>query len=97
MTLTVTSEPLGVTIGTNETIIVNELTYIKKFIVSVADSAGVAKPDVNVVVSLDLPNYRKGQYVIVGTAWDKNGPPSDRRPGDLRQRGHQPQRGARER
>ena len=75
VSLTVTAEPLGVTIGTNETIIVNELTYIKKFIVSVADSAGVAKPDVNVVVSLDLPNYRKGQYVIVGTAWAKNGPP----------------------
>ena len=75
VTLTVTSEPLGVTIGTNETIIVNELTYIKKFIVSVSDSAGVAKPDVNVVVSLDLPNYRKGQYVISGSAWVKNGPP----------------------
>jgi len=75
VSLTVTSEPLGVTIGTNETIIVNELTYIKKFIVSVADSAGVAKPDVNVVVSLDLPNYRKGKYVIIGTAWEKNGPP----------------------
>jgi len=73
--LTVTSEPLGVTIGTNEQIIVNELTYIKKFIVSVADSAGVAKPDVNIVVSLDLPNYRKGQYVIAGTAWVKNGAP----------------------
>ncbi len=75
VTLTVTSEPLGVTIGTNELIIVNELTYIKKFVVSVSDSAGVAKPDVNIVVSLDLPNYRKGRYVIAGTAWIKNGPP----------------------
>jgi len=75
VTLTVTSEPLGVTIGTNELIIVNELTYQKKFVVSVSDSAGVAKPDVNIVVSLDLPNYRKGQYVISGTAWVKNGPP----------------------
>lgn len=75
VTLTVTSEPLGVTIGTNELIIVNELTYQKKFVVSVSDSAGVAKPDVNVVVSLDLPNYRKGQYVISGTAWVKNGAP----------------------
>ena len=75
VSLTVTSEPLGVTIGTNETIIVNELTYVKKFIVSVADSAGVAKPDVNIVVSLDLPNYRKGQYVIAGSAWVKNGAP----------------------
>ncbi|MEO8311449.1 MAG: Ig-like domain-containing protein [Caldimonas sp.] len=71
VTLTVTSEPLGVTIGTNELIIVNELTYQKKFVVSVSDSAGVAKPDVNIVVSLDLPNYRKGQYVISGSKWVK--------------------------
>ena len=43
VTLTVTSEPLGVSIGTNELIIVNELTYVKKFVVSVVDAAGVAK------------------------------------------------------
>lgn len=73
VTLTVTSEPLGVTIGTNEQIIVNELTYVKKFIVSVADSAGNAKPDVNLVVSLDLPNYRKGYYALVGSKWTKQG------------------------
>lgn len=69
--LTVTSEPLGVTIGTNELIIVNELTYVKKFVVSVSDSAGVAKPDVNLVVSLDLPNYRKGFYTPGTTKWIK--------------------------
>ena len=74
MTLTVTSEPLGVTIGTNELIIVNELTYQKKFVVSVSDSAGVAKPDVNIVVSLDLPNYRKGQYTTAGSAWVSGSP-----------------------
>ena len=75
-TLTVTSEPLGVTIGTNELIIVNELTYVKKFVVSVSDSAGVAKPDINLVVSIDLPNYRKGFYVVdAGTGkWAKAGP-----------------------
>lgn len=74
VTLTVTSEPLGVTIGTNELIIVNELTYVKKFVVSVSDSAGVAKPDVNLVVSIDLPNYRKGFYTK-GTSggWVKAG------------------------
>ena len=72
VTLTVTSEPLGVTIGTNELVIVNELTYIKKFVISVADSAGVAKPDVNLVVSIDLPNYRKGFYTPGQTAWIKN-------------------------
>lgn len=71
-TLTVTSEPLGISIGTNEQIIVNELTYVKKFIVSVVDSAGVAKPDVNLVVSLDLKQYRKGFYVLSGDVWAKS-------------------------
>lgn len=73
VTLTVTSEPLGVSIGTNELIIVNELTYMKKFVVSVVDSAGVAKPDVNITVSVDLPQYRKGYYVLVGDHWEKAG------------------------
>ena len=73
MTLTVTAEPLGVTIGTNELIMVNELTYVKKFIVSVSDAAGVAKPDVNLVVSLDLPTYRKGFYDKNATKWVKQG------------------------
>lgn len=74
--LTVTAEPLGVTIGTNELVIVNELTYVKKYVVSVADSAGNAKPDVNLVVSIDLPNYRKGKYAPGASAWVKVGPPS---------------------
>lgn len=69
VTLTVTSEPLGVSIGTNDTIIVNELTYAKKFIVSVVDAAGVAKADVNLVASLDLPAYRKGFYTRPGEKW----------------------------
>jgi len=75
VTLTVTSEPLGVSIGTNELIIVNELTYVKKFIVSVVDAAGVAKPDVNLVVSVDLPQYRKGFYAVppLGDTWTKTG------------------------
>jgi hypothetical protein len=70
-TLTVTAEPLGVSIGTNELIIVNELTYMKKFLVSVVDSAGRALPDVDLVVSLDLTDYRKGFYALVGDAWAK--------------------------
>ncbi len=73
VTLTVTSEPLGVSIGTNELIIVNELTYVKKFVVSVVDAAGVAKPDVGLVVSVDLPLYRKGYYVLAGDHWEKAG------------------------
>lgn len=70
-TLTVVNEPLGVSIGTNELIIVNELTYVKKMVVTVVDAAGVAKPDVNLSVSVDLPRYRKGYYTLVGDAWTK--------------------------
>jgi hypothetical protein len=72
-TLTVTSEALGVSIGTNEFVIVKSLTYVKEFIVTVVDSAGVAKADVNLNVSLDLPNYRKGEMAGPG-GWQKVGP-----------------------
>ncbi|MDP2005917.1 MAG: Ig-like domain-containing protein [Rubrivivax sp.] len=71
--LTLVSEPLGVSIGTNETIVVGDLTYTKRFLVSVADSAGNAKADVALSVSLDLPQYRKGFYAVVGDSWVKQG------------------------
>ena len=71
VTMTVSAEPLGVSIGTNELIIVNELTYAKKFVVSVADSAGNALQDVNLVVSLDLLNFRKGEYLAGAGSWVK--------------------------
>ncbi len=71
VTLSVTAEPLGVSIGTNELIIedANTLTYTKKYIVSVTDSAGLAKSDVAISASVDLPRYRKGFYFLppVGT------------------------------
>ena len=78
VTLTVTSEPLGVTIGTNGLIIIKNLTYVKEYVVSVVDSAGVAKADVNLVASIDLPRYRKG-YLEISTVngvlgWNKVGP-----------------------
>lgn len=72
-TLTVTSEPLNVTIGTNALIVVDTLTYTKQFNISVVDSSGAAKPDVNLVVSVDLPNYRKGYYQAGTAAWFKPG------------------------
>lgn len=72
-TLTVTSEPLSVTIGTNALIIANTLTYTKQFVVTVVDSSGAAKPDVNIVASVDLPSYRKGEYGVGATAWGKLG------------------------
>lgn len=70
--LTVVSEPLGVSIGTNETITVDELTYTKRFLISVADSAGNAKADVALSASLDLPQYRKGFYAVSGGRWVRN-------------------------
>ncbi|HEY6132791.1 MAG TPA: carboxypeptidase-like regulatory domain-containing protein [Rubrivivax sp.] len=73
VTLTVTDEPVDISIGTNELIIVNELTYVKKFIVTVVDAAGNAKPDVGLVVSVDLLQYRKGFYTLVGDSWAKAG------------------------
>lgn len=71
--VTVSSEPLSVTIGTNDKIIVNELTYTKRFNVVVVDAAGNVVPDVSLVASIDLPFYRKGQYGIGGTPqrWGK--------------------------
>lgn len=69
--MTVASEPLGVSIGTNELIVVGELTYTKRFLVSVADSAGNAKADVGLSVSLDMPRFRKGFYTLVGDNWVK--------------------------
>lgn len=68
-TLTVVSEPLGVSIGTNELIVTQELTYTKRLLVTVADSARNALADVALSVSLDLPQYRKGFWTIVGTRW----------------------------
>ena len=69
--LTVVDAPLGVSIGTNELIVVADLTYTKQFLVSVADSAGNAKADVALSVSLDLPQFRKGFYTVQGPAWAK--------------------------
>lgn len=69
--LTVAAEPLGVSIGTNELITVGELTYTKRFLVSVADSAGNAKSDVGLSVSLDMRRFRKGFYTLVGDKWVK--------------------------
>jgi hypothetical protein len=71
-TLTVTSEALGVSIGTNEFVETTDpsnLTYAKRYLISVVDSAGVAKPDVAVSVSLDLPYFLTGSWVVANNAW----------------------------
>ena len=65
-TLTVTNEPLGVTIGTNELIEEGEarLTYIKRFVVLVVDSSGKAMANVEITPSIDLTRFGKGAYEI---------------------------------
>jgi len=67
--LTVAAAPLGVSIGTNNVVIETELTYIKKFVITVVDSAGQAMAGVDVAASVDLQEYRKGVYG--GTPWAK--------------------------
>jgi hypothetical protein len=73
-TLTVVSEALAVTIGTDNTISTGTggLTYVKKFVVLVVDSSGQAKPDVQLAASIDLLRYIKGWYDGPG-AWNRDG------------------------
>lgn len=67
-TITVASDPLSVTIGSNNVIIVGptNLTYRRQFVILVVDASGRAKANVDIVPSLDLPTYFKGQYVHGG-------------------------------
>jgi hypothetical protein len=68
-TLTVINDPLGVTIGTDGLIEVNaaRLTYIRKYVVQVVDSAGNPKRDVNLSASVNLPWYYKGEFFRVAS------------------------------
>jgi hypothetical protein len=68
-TVTVISEALSVTIGSDELIVIGDLVYVKRFIVQVNDSSGLAKPDVQISPLLDLPVYSKGAYTRVGASW----------------------------
>ena len=69
-TITVVSDPLAVSIGTNGVVVIPtaNLTYIRQFVVLVVDSSGRAKGNVSIVPSIDLDYYYKGQYVNPG-AW----------------------------
>jgi hypothetical protein len=74
-TLTVVSEALSVTIGTDNTISDGSggLTYVKKFVVLVVDSSGQAKADVQLSASIDLLRYIKGFYDGPG-GWNRDAP-----------------------
>lgn len=63
-TMTVAGQPLSITLGDNNELVKggNNLTYIKKFDVAVADSAGNAVANAIVSASVDLTHYGKGGY-----------------------------------
>ncbi len=73
-TLTVSSDSLSVSIGTNGELLkgASTLTYVKRYAVQVVDSAGQAKAGVQISPSIDLLTYYKGEW-IVGT--DTSGVP----------------------
>lgn len=74
--LTVTNEPIGITIGTDEVIQEGEggLTYIKQYVVLAVNSSGQAMPNVEITPSIDLLRYRKGWYEWNGDVWMKRFP-----------------------
>lgn len=77
-TLTVVSEALGVTIGTDNTVQegASGLTYVKRYVVLVVDAAGRAKSDVQLTASVDLTRYIKG-YFDGPEAWNRDAPSLD--------------------
>jgi hypothetical protein len=70
-TLTVVADPVSVSIGTNNLLQIGSsgLTYVKRYVVQVVDSSGVAKPDVLVTPSIDLRQYFKGFWTVQGDSW----------------------------
>lgn len=70
-TLTIKDDPVSVSIGTNNLVGTGTsgLTYVKRYVVQVVDSSGLAKPGVQISPSLDLLKYLKGTWEIVGDIW----------------------------
>ncbi|MFG6432352.1 hypothetical protein [Roseateles sp. LYH14W] len=75
-TLTIVSNPVSISIGTDNTIGVgaSTLTYVKRFVVLVVDSAGNPKSDVQITPSLDLGGFGKGfwRYNAVVARWERS-------------------------
>lgn len=73
--LTVSSETLSVSIGTDGKLVANDtnLSYEIHYVVSVADAAGQAKAGVTISPSLDLVGYFLGQFVASGGRWVQAG------------------------
>jgi hypothetical protein len=66
-TLTVISEALSVSIGTDALIEVSGQSYVKRYVVQVVDSSGLAKAGVQISPSIDLVQYFKGAWEPEGT------------------------------
>jgi hypothetical protein len=62
VTLTVAGQALAVSIGDDNLLSKGAGTYIKRFAVTVADSAGRAVANAPVDISVDLTHYGKGSY-----------------------------------
>jgi len=70
-TLTVISEALSVSIGTDALLQVDAQSYVKTYTVQVVDSSGLAKGGVQISPSVDLLRYLKGEWVVSGDKWAK--------------------------
>lgn len=68
-TITIASDPLAVTIGSNEVVYIgpDDLTYQRRFVVLVVDASGAAKANVQIKPSVDIDRYYKGQYYKYGS------------------------------
>ncbi|WP_457443053.1 hypothetical protein [Roseateles sp. P5_E4] len=64
-TLTIVANPVSISIGTDNTILdgPSGLTYVKKYVVLVVDSAGNPKSDVQITPSIDLGGFGKGSFL----------------------------------
>jgi hypothetical protein len=64
-TLTVANEPVSIAIGTDNTIGQGDsgLSYVKRYVIQVADSSGVAKSGVQITASIDLLEFMKGEWL----------------------------------
>lgn len=71
VTLTIVAEGLAVTIGTDNTITdgATTLTYVKRFVIQVADSAGNPVGSQPITPLVDLVRYYKGDYAWSGNTW----------------------------
>jgi hypothetical protein len=76
-TITVVADALSVSIGSNNLVGVGpqDLTYTRQFVVLVVDASGAAKPNVDIVPSIDLLNYAKGDYTKGTTQWNQSANP----------------------